>query len=52
MTRLEKLADTLAKYNPRWSENYRDMCRGIADDFGLAGADREQFLRQCKAFKT
>lgn len=51
MTNLERLADTLRKFNPQWSEQYRDLCRQIADDFGLAGVVRSRFLYDCKAFK-
>lgn len=49
MSKLEKIAETLRRFNPNWSEHYRDMCRQIADDMDLGGADREKFLRESGA---
>lgn len=52
MTKMEKLADTLGKFRPEWSERWRELCRQVADDFELRGGERERFLRASGAFPS
>jgi hypothetical protein len=49
MNELEKLADTLHRFNPEWSARYREMCREIADDLGLRSGERDRFLYESGA---
>lgn len=50
MDRLEKIADTLSKFKSGDATHHRDLCRALADDMGLAGRAREEFLRKSGAF--
>jgi len=48
----ENVADTLGKFRGDDELRHREMCRQIADDCELAGADRERFLRKAKAIQS